>query len=409
MKWYFITLFAFLLPLAIARADNVSTDADITLRLPSDDSGYTLKSGGGFNTLTLNGGDMTFTGGGSASVDIRSGGKKNLANSRNISVTCGSDESQLVIPAQNGDTVVTPSGTCGSSGGSSSGGGGSGGGGGGGGGTFAPSPTAGTVSKVTDLKQQIASIQAAIQQKLAQAGVSLGVLISKNLRLGDRNDEVKKLQVLFATDKDVYPNGLASGYFGPATMRAVQAFQKKYGLPTIGAVGPQTRAKIAEVFGSAPASAATPAPAAVSVTPSGAAIGALPSRTINQGERSDEVKLLQEVLAQDKDIYPEATVSGFYGPATTRAVQKFQLKHGLITSLTDQGSGRFGPKTKAKFEEVFGGIASSAPVSTPASASAPAAPAADAQAIQAELKAAQVKLIGEQIKLIQEKINALKQ
>lgn len=404
-------------PVAHALADNVSVSEDVTLVLPSDDSSYTLKSGSGFNTMSLSGGDMTFTGGGGAAVDIRSGDRKNLTNSRNISVTCGSSESQLSIPAQNGDTVVTPSGTCGTSGGggsTSSGGSGGGGGGGFSSGAAAPStPAASTVSKVTDLKQQIASIQAAIAQKLAQAGVSVGSTVSsiaRNLGLGDRNDEVKKLQILLATDKDVYPNGIASGYFGPATMRAVQAFQKKYGLPTVGAVGPQTRAKIAEIF--AQSAVSTPTPAA-SAAPGASA---LPSRVMNPGERSDEVKLLQQALAGDKEIYPEGTVSGFYGPATVRALQNFQLKYGIITNLTDQGSGRYGPKTKAKFEEVFGSTVSPAPatpaVPAPAAVVPPAAStasAADSQAIQDQIKAAQAKLIQEQIKLIQEKINALKQ
>ncbi|MDO8682379.1 MAG: peptidoglycan-binding protein, partial [Armatimonadota bacterium] len=352
-------------PVAYALADNVTVSENVTLVLPSDDSSYTLKSSSGFNTMSLSGGDMTFTGGGGASVDITSGDRKNLANSRNISVTCGSNESQLTIPAQNGDTVVTPSGTCGSSSGTSSGGGGSGGsgGGGGGGGTFtqAPTPAASTVSKVTDLKQQIASIQAAIQAKLAQAGVSISTAISRNLAVGDRNDDVKKLQVLLATDRDVYPDGLASGYFGPATARAVRAFQKKYGLPTVGAVGPQTRAKIAEVFGTASTEAPAP-PVSSQATEQAASVSAVavgvPSRILNPGERNDQVRLLQEALARDKDIYPEGTVSGFYGPATTRAVQQFQMKYGVITSITDQGSGRYGPKTKVKFEEIFGGLGS---------------------------------------------------
>ena len=371
-------------PAAYAVADNVSVGNDVTLVLPSDDSSYTLKSGSGFNIMNLTGGDMIFTGGGGAGVTITSGDRKTLTNSRNIATTCGSDASQLDIPAQNGDTTVTPGSTCGTTGsGSSSGGGGSGGSGGGGGGGFAPTtPSTATVSKVTDLKQQIASIQAAIAQKLAQAGVSVGATVSsiaRNLGFGDRNDEVKK----------------------------------QYGIPTIGVVGPQTRAKIAEIFGgtasAAPASTPAPAtPAASSGTMS------LPSRIINQGERSDEVRLLQAVLATDKDIYPEGTVSGFYGPATTRAVQAFQMKYSVIASLTDTGSGRFGPKTKAKFDEVFGGavamtVAPEVSAPAPTSVASPVvASGTETQAIQDQIKAAQAKLIQEQIKLIQEKINSLK-
>ncbi|MDP3799926.1 MAG: peptidoglycan-binding domain-containing protein, partial [bacterium] len=49
------------------------------------------------------------------------------------------------------------------------------------------------------------------------------------------------------------------------------------------------------------------------------------------------------------EIYPEGTVSGFYGPKTTAAVKKFQTKYGL------NPVGRVGPATMAKLNEVLSG------------------------------------------------------
>ena len=60
------------------------------------------------------------------------------------------------------------------------------------------------------------------------------------------------LQTVLANDPDVYPNGLITGYFGPATLAAVKKFQVKYGIassgnPGYGLVGPKTRAKLNEL------------------------------------------------------------------------------------------------------------------------------------------------------------------
>ncbi|MBI5421082.1 MAG: carboxypeptidase regulatory-like domain-containing protein [Parcubacteria group bacterium] len=79
------------------------------------------------------------------------------------------------------------------------------------------------------------------------------VVLTLTLKLGSQNSQVKILQQLLAQDKDLYPEGLATGYFGPATKKAIERFQKKYGIATtpasLGLVGPLTRAKILEVLG----------------------------------------------------------------------------------------------------------------------------------------------------------------
>ncbi len=67
------------------------------------------------------------------------------------------------------------------------------------------------------------------------------ISITYSLSRGMENEQVKKLQEILARDHDVYPEGLVTGYFGPATERALKLFQKKHGLEQVGYVGPKTR------------------------------------------------------------------------------------------------------------------------------------------------------------------------
>ena len=57
-----------------------------------------------------------------------------------------------------------------------------------------------------------------------------------------------------------------------------------------------------------------------------------------------EVSKLQQFLL-DVGMYPEAQISGYFGPATSRALQKWQAANGI--AITTVGVGSFGPKTRA--------------------------------------------------------------
>ena len=76
------------------------------------------------------------------------------------------------------------------------------------------------------------------------------------LYLGLKNNAVRYLQIfLKSREKELYPEGLITGYFGPLTEKAIISFQLKYNLITsekdiaAGYVGPKTRAKINEILG----------------------------------------------------------------------------------------------------------------------------------------------------------------
>jgi hypothetical protein len=72
------------------------------------------------------------------------------------------------------------------------------------------------------------------------------------------------------------------------------------------------------------------------------------ARELRQGMSGEDVKALQELLAADPDIYPEGSVTGFFGPLTAKAVMKFQQKNGLETV------GNVGPKTRARLNALAG-------------------------------------------------------
>ena len=72
---------------------------------------------------------------------------------------------------------------------------------------------------------------------------------------------------------------------------------------------------------------------------------------LTRGSKGTQVTELQKFLATNPEIYPEGVLSGSYGPATERAVQRFQLKFGLALK-GDIGFGSVGPKTRAKLNTI---------------------------------------------------------
>ncbi|MBI2639430.1 MAG: peptidoglycan-binding protein [Candidatus Sungbacteria bacterium] len=144
---------------------------------------------------------------------------------------------------------------------------------------------------------------------------------TKTLRRGSTGDDVRRLQEVL-NSRGVYPEGLATGFFGPATERAVKRFQERNGLESVGIVGPKTREKLNEF-------ADIPKPLT-------------PARDLSQGSSGDDVKEIQELLKKFPDIYPQGLATGFFGLATENAVKKLQEKLGL------EVVGRVGPQTREK-------------------------------------------------------------
>lgn len=63
------------------------------------------------------------------------------------------------------------------------------------------------------------------------------------------------------------------------------------------------------------------------------------SKRLHVGDKGDDVKTLQQILATDPTIFPEGQVTGFFGPLTAKALRRFQEKAGL------ESVGEVGPRT----------------------------------------------------------------
>lgn len=113
------------------------------------------------------------------------------------------------------------------------------------------------LSKIADLKQQIAALQA---QQGGTSNIGLCSRLEFNLYFGmQANSEVKCLQQFLKNQgANIYPEGLVTGNFGGLTMSAVIRFQEKYASEILipvgltkgtGYVGMQTRSKINQILG----------------------------------------------------------------------------------------------------------------------------------------------------------------
>ena len=69
------------------------------------------------------------------------------------------------------------------------------------------------------------------------------------------------------------------------------------------------------------------------------------TKYLYRGISGKEVTLLQTYLKKDPSLYPEGIVSGYFGPATERAVKRFQEKYNIAT-ISTPGYGGVGPKTR---------------------------------------------------------------
>ncbi len=74
------------------------------------------------------------------------------------------------------------------------------------------------------------------------------------------------------------------------------------------------------------------------------------TKTLVVGSRGDDVSALQEFLSKNR-YYPEASVTGYFGPATKRAVGRFQ-EHYAIVKNGGAGYGGVGPVTRAKLNSL---------------------------------------------------------
>lgn len=122
-------------------------------------------------------------------------------------------------------------------------------------GMIVPSLAFADTSSISALLEQIKSLQAKIlelqkqQQEVVQQQQEIFAALTVEMQEGSTGDQVTKLQQLLASDPELYPERVVSGYFGRLTALAVKRFQQKYGISPVGRVGPLTLRKFNEIYG----------------------------------------------------------------------------------------------------------------------------------------------------------------
>lgn len=150
---------------------------------------------------------------------------------------------------------------------------------------------------------------------------------TRQLSLGARGADVEALQYYLAFLGYFYPDLPpipVTGYFGTLTRDAVYTFQANRGLPVTGIVDANVFMRIEQAYQNA-----------VRDLPPNyrSAIGEpYPGRFIVEGDRGDDVRLIQRYLNDAAKLYPDipaVTVDGIFGAKTKNAVTVFQRVLGI--------------------------------------------------------------------------------
>lgn len=139
-----------------------------------------------------------------------------------------------------------------------------------------------------------------------------------------------------------------SGILGLCTRDAVKAFQASKGLEQTGQLGVQTRVAFNSAFGLTTPLASIPTVPTVAAVPAASASCTAFANILKinstDTNANGEVTRLQQILAKDAAVYPEGKITGYFGPATLAAVQRFQTKNAIATKGS-AGYGSVGPLT----------------------------------------------------------------
>lgn len=108
-------------------------------------------------------------------------------------------------------------------------------------------------ARMAELIQRIQELQAqvkALQEQYAglRTEIQEAMQLTRTLASGMSGEDVRALQELLATDAELYPEGLITGFYGPMTERAIERLQARFGIEQVGTVGPITQRTVNELF-----------------------------------------------------------------------------------------------------------------------------------------------------------------
>lgn len=140
---------------------------------------------------------------------------------------------------------------------------------------------------------------------------------------------VRSLQTMLrvlAEDDPSLPTVVPDGIYGPSTMNAVTAIQRREGLPVTGIVDQITWDRIVDVYKPAIIRIGKAQPIEILLEP---------GQVLRRGDSSPYIYLLQAMLTQlsnDHPRIPPPGNSGVIDPETEEAVYQFQELAGLLTT-----------------------------------------------------------------------------
>lgn len=137
------------------------------------------------------------------------------------------------------------------------------------------------------------------------------------------------------------------GVMRDCVTESLLAYQKAKGVPTTGTLSRETRMSLNATYSPIPYADVLPAPTpAPTLATSASCVPFGSSLTLGSTDATSKgaVSRLQTILAMDASVYPEKKVTGYFGPATDKAVKAFQVKRG-ITKPGTVGYGIVGPAT----------------------------------------------------------------
>jgi hypothetical protein len=98
------------------------------------------------------------------------------------------------------------------------------------------------ISKIKALILQLQELRGEIEAVQTEIKSTL----SDSLEEGMTHEDIRKIQKLLATDPDIYPEGITTGYYGRLTREALKRFQMKHNLEVTGEIDEETRELLEE-------------------------------------------------------------------------------------------------------------------------------------------------------------------
>ena len=155
------------------------------------------------------------------------------------------------------------------------------------------------IKQMRELRDEFAQIAASISGQtpaLPMRDSGSDTILGEDIRYGQTSEDIARIQRLLATDAEIYPYGVDSGFFGPKTQEAIRRLQLRFNLDPVGVIGPATKTLLESFFAAYP-NEKYPA----DVLKKGVPRKLKPSGTVLQSASVPSIGVLQSVSVSEED------------------------------------------------------------------------------------------------------------